>query len=395
MKRSATVHHRGVMAIALFALAVPAMAHANARVGPPPGDILAAWVKARLADTPAHDHLVDDHGMTGDMVSTASGSIYTALRSHPYAFRGTVWTSAFSALAVQGTALTHAEATEALAWDLGMTNGYPGINDALHPASELGARWAGTQLAKAGVTAEIARKALNLAGQGAYAVAANYAVAVQILVEKLACFEPSQWASLGLRQDVLQRFMLAETTADLRDYDMVYLMRLLQGELSTWHAGSMTTSGRRELPTALRVARVAAAYRDMQGYTNDPCTDTGAARVVAGAAQPASGDTLLCLVAANDRAVLRWYLDMLDRQTDPLRVNFVTATAQRLNKALRPVRPLWLGVLSKELRAFAVHVEVTESLAAEAMSSSIGDADPANRYSARRTLMLCEKELAQ
>jgi hypothetical protein len=391
-------HHNATRRLALVAglsaLAIPCMAHANARVGPPAGDILSAWVKARLNEIPEHDALVTDSRVTSDMV-TSPATIYAPVRSRPYVFRGTVWTSAFSSLATQGNPLTRAQATEALAWDLGMTNGYPGVADAEHPSPDLGATWAGTQLAKAGVSEDVARKALALSGQGTYAVAAGYAVAVQILIDKLACFEPTQWPLLGLRQDVLERFLLAQTVADLRDYDLIYLARLLQGELSTWKGGQMTVGGRRQLPTALRVARVAAAYRDMQGYVAAPCTDTGAPRTGVASLYPGDAQRPLCLVAANDRAVLHWYLVQLDRQTDPQRINFVTATAMRMSRMLRPMRPLWLGVLSKDLLALSANIEVVESLVADQVSLTDATDANANRYGARRALLLCERELAE
>jgi hypothetical protein len=365
---------------------------AIARVGPPEGDIFSAWIKARLAETPVRDYLVADDIVTSDMV-TPPGSVYTRLRNVPYGFRGTVWHRALSTLASGDTPLSRAEATEALAWDLGMTNGYPGRSDPAHPAPDLGVAWAGAQLQKAGVPEDIARKALALVGPGAYTAAANYAVAVQLLAEKMACFDPSQWAAIGLRADVLGRFMLAQSLADLSDYDLIYLARLLQGALSTWHGGEVTRFGRRELPTPLRVARVAAAFRDMQGYTDEPCTDEGQPRADIAAVVPDDASKALCLVAANDRAVLDWYQTVFDVQRDPARSNFINAPALRVIRLLRPLRPLWLGVLDGKLRRYATHVEVLESMVADRVNDSEQSAESADRYRERRALFLCEKEL--
>jgi hypothetical protein len=365
---------------------------AIARVGPPAGDIFSAWITARLAETPAHDYLVSDDIVTGDMV-TPKGSVYTHLRSVPYGFRGTVWHRALSTLTSEDTPLNRAEATEALAWDLGMTNGYPGASDPAYPAPDLGVTWAGAQLQKAGVPEDIARKALALAGSGAYAAAANYAVAAQLLAEKLACFEASQWAAIGLRSDVLGRFMLAQSLVDIPDYDLIYLTRILQGALSTWHGGEITRFGRRELPTPLRVARVAAAYRDMQGYDEEPCSDDGKPRVGIAAVSADDGNKALCLVAANDRAVLDWYHKVLDGQIEPGHANFTNAPALRMTRLLRPLRPLWIGVLDRKLQRYATHVEVLESIVADKANDSQESAESSDRYRERRALFLCEKEL--
>lgn len=372
-------------------LAVAGQAQADVTVGPPAGDILSAWVKARLAENPLGDYLVSDSLVTGDMVARPA-SIYSRLRSTPFAFRSDVWQRTLSDLAVEGTPLSLSQATEALAWDLGMTNGYPGKGQAAD-IPDLGAPFAGTQMAKAGVSEDVARKSLALAGPGAYAVAANYAVAVQILVEKLSCYDPGLWEALGLRSDVLGRFMLATSLADLSDYDLVYLVRLLQAAQSTWNAGELTPMGRRTLPTALRIARLAAAYRDMQGYTQDPpCTADGHARAGVAGVDPKDHGKPLCLVAANDRAVLGWYLSVLDTQVDPAQSNFVTAPARSMSRFLSPMRPLWLGILDKSLRAYGSHVEVVESLVADDIVDTEQSSEASNRYAERRALFLCGKE---
>ncbi|MGN6481554.1 hypothetical protein [Luteibacter sp.] len=372
--------------------ALPCAATANSRVGPPAGDIISAWVGHRLASQPADDALVADASLTLDMVN-APLSIYTGIRAVPFGFRGTVWNRVFATLSDRGTPLTRGTATEALAWDLGMTNGYPGVDDADNPAPDLGARWAGTQLAKAAVSEDIARRALALAGQGSFAVAASYAVAAQILADKLACFDQAQWASLGLRADVLQRFMLARSEADLRDYDLVYLVRLLQAELSTFHAGEMTSAGRREIPTALRVARVAATYRDMQGYVEDPCTDRGRERAGVASIAPTENTRHMCLVAATDRTILTWYQMNLASQVDPAHSNFVIAPAIRMARTLSPMRPMWLGAFDKALQVYGLHVEIVESLVADQVADDESSRRNADRYAQRRLMFLCDKEV--
>ncbi|KAF1008191.1 MAG: hypothetical protein GAK28_01170 [Luteibacter sp.] len=379
-------------AFVAFAFVSAGSTLAAPRVGPPPGDLISAWIKHRLAVDADRDPLIADARLTNDIVLSPA-DIYTPVRSVPFSFRGVLWTHTFVDLLSDGYPFSRSTATQALAWDLGMTNGYPGAVDSAHLAPDLGARWAGTQLAKAGVTEAIARKAIGLAGQGAYAVAANYAVAVQILVDKLACYEASEWPSLGLRDDIVQRFMAANALGELRDYDLIYLMRMLQAELSTWHAGEMNMYGRRELPTALRVARVAAAYRDMQGYAHDPCTQGGRHDRSVAATLPTDTTKSMCLVDATDRSVLAWYLTTFDAQTNPEHTNFVVAPAMRMTRLVRPVRPLWLGVFGNELQAHSVNLEVVESLVADQLATDDASEAKAERYTMRRAVFLCAKEI--
>jgi hypothetical protein len=378
------------LATALASAASPS-ALANSRVGPPAGDIFSAWIGARFADNPDKDNLVADEAVTHDMV-LAPRTPYSVLRSVPMGFRGSVWTRAFANLQSSNTPMNRAAATEALAWDLGMTNGYPGVVDADYPVPDLGARWAGTQLAKAGVSEALARKALALTGQAAYTVAANYAVAAQILFEKLACYGEEEWAAYGLRKDVLDRFQAASSLSKLSDFDLVYLVRLLEGELSTWTAGETTIMGRRQLPTALRVARVAAAFRDMQGYKDDPCTSAGRYRPSVATTDPAELTKPMCLVDASDRAVLQRYLLQFDRQTDPTLTNFTVAPASRMSRLVRPMRPFWLGIFGKELQKYSANLEVTESLVAYHVAFDTASDVKARRYAHRRALFLCGKE---
>lgn len=379
---------------ACLSLAILASSTALAqRVGPPMGEIYQAWVTERLSKAPSYDVLSSDDLMISGFVNDVI-SPYAPLRSTPFRFAGRVWTSVLQKMLSRGYPMTLTEATEALAYDVGMTRGYAGLSDPLVPLPSLEKPWAAEQIVKAGVSVDIARKALELAGEGAYAVAANYAVAMQVLVEKMACFTPERWDEIGLRSDVAARFMNAARLAEIDDFDLVYLSRLLQGELSSWRPGGLNIYGRRQLPTVLRIARVAAAYRDLQGYSHEPCTESGVAKAGVAATSPLENARTMCFVDATDRAVYAWYLKTIDAQMDPTRSNFITRQGDGMTLFLHRVRPMWQGAFSNDVLRAGVSVELAESLVADEVAITDDMASRAEDYARRRLEVLCSKEAA-
>lgn len=362
-----------------------------ARVGPPMGDIYQTWITERLSNTPSYDVLSSDSLMVSGIVSDI-GSPYAQLRSTPFRFSGRIWSSVFQKILNKGYPMTLVEATEALAHDMGMTRGYAGLRDPLVSHPEFGKPWVAEQVLKAGVSVDIAKKALSLAGDGAYAVAANYAVAMQILVEKMACFTPERWDEVGLRSDVAARFMNATRLSEIDDFDLVYLSRLLQGELSSWRPGGLSVYGRRQLTTTLRVARLAAVYRDLQGYSHDPCTDKGVAKHGVAATSPVENARTMCFVDATDRAVYAWYLKVLEAQLDPTMSNFINRQGGGMTLFLRRVHPLWQGAFTKDVLRAGASVELAESLVADEVAITDDMATRAEAYAERRLMTLCQKE---
>ncbi|URX64185.1 hypothetical protein KR767_09115 [Luteibacter anthropi] len=383
------------MTLASGLAAFPALADTAVLTMPPPasGDLLQAWLDARVNGIEAADELGSDGLFVAGMLND-SNSIYSALRPTPAAFRGSAWRSAFNALAVSNTMMSRAVATRVVAWDLGLTKARMGGHLVDGYAPMVGSPRVEANLMKAGVSADIFRQVLHLVGEPSYAVAANVAVALQIIRDKLACVDPSEWSDAGLRKDVVDRVMGAHALAEIDEFDLVYLVRMLEGELSDWAGISASIYGKRSLPAALRVARVAAAYRDMLGYTaaTDPCTQEGQHRPGVAAESPVEKTRFLCLVDATDRATYRWFLEVLHAQVDPLVTNFATRPAERVARHVRHIRPLWIGTHSGKTLTEASSIEVVESLVAFRAANPDSEVSSTQKYTDRVSQLLCEKE---
>ncbi|GAA0915051.1 hypothetical protein GCM10009552_32520 [Rothia nasimurium] len=385
------------MTLASGLAALPALADTAVLTMPPPasGDLLQAWLDARVNGIEAADELGSDGLFVAGMLND-SNSIYSALRPTPAAFRGSAWRSAFNALAVSNTMMSRAVATRVVAWDLGLTKARMGGHPAAVYAPMIGSPRVEANLMKAGVSSDIIRQALHLVGEPSYAVAANLAVALQIVRDKLACVDRSEWSSAGLRKEVVDRVMGARSLAEIDEFDLVYLVRMLEGEMSDWAGVSASIYGRRSLPAALRVARVAAAYRDMLGYTNDtdPCTPEGRHRPGVAAESPTEKTRFMCFVDATDRATYRWFLEVMHAQVDPLITNFATRPAERISRHIRHIRPLWIGTHSGKMLTEASTVEVVEALIAYRAADPGSDTSSTQKYVDRVSQLLCDKEKA-
>jgi hypothetical protein len=125
-----------------------------------------------------------------------------------------------------------------------------------------------------------------------------------------------------------------------------YLMRLLENELSSSRDRPLTVYGSRAVPTAVRVARAAAAYRSESYTAPYPCSDDGA--FVPGVASTRLADTepAFCFTDMIDRRVLAWYGaalrdDIAVKLEDP---EVMASAAGPLIEAIDRLRPAWLGV---------------------------------------------------
>ncbi|PTR35164.1 hypothetical protein C8J98_101427 [Luteibacter sp. OK325] len=209
--------------------------------------------------------------------------------------------------------LSSASAVAVLNWDLGLTRARPGRE--VGPRNGYRDPFVAAGATKGDVDADIFWHMVDLTGFRHSARAATYAVAMQVLREQVRATAPERRALLGIDEKVFGRVMAARYLDQVSSYDMQYLSILVQHRLIHWQPGGRSSNGIRALPTAFRVARVAAAYRDAQGYISSyPCKPDATPREGHAGTGTEGDDRPLCFVAATDRAVHRWYVDEARRQ---------------------------------------------------------------------------------
>lgn len=323
---------------------------------PAPGrSFLMALVYERLHANPGAAPLPDEDALERETLIDP-GSLYPMPRPMRPEAAGPAWERAMEHMANAGFPMVTAQAEWWYRWELGLTRALPD-KDVPHIPGQatMAAAWIMGNIAKAGIELNIARKARELVGEHDAALAATLAVSVQLLREQeTAAGHPgNQYA--GHWGEPLVRFGQAGTLAALRDEDLTYLMRLLENELSSWRERPLSIYGAPALPVAVRVARMAAAYRSME-YTSPPCNDDGLPRSV-----DASGsDTPLCFAAMTDRAVLAWYNatlfdDLAAYDADP---DAVPQVMRDLATAVSRVQPGWIGVFEPVARRSALDTPV-------------------------------------
>ena len=229
------------------------------------------------------------------------------------------WQAVLDALADRVRSNT--EALAVLYWDMGMTKARPGIDIEVVPmASFRRDPFVAVAASKADVDADIFWHMLDVTGYAHSTKAAYYAVALQILRRQMQDIAPERQAALGVYADVFDRVMAARYDEEISEHDLRYLSSLVQHRLLHWRAGGRASTGLRELPVAYRVARIAAAYRDAQGYVTGPPCHADGSPIAGVAGTGVDGDRRdLCFVAATDRAVHRWYVEEVREQSRPRR----------------------------------------------------------------------------
>lgn len=342
----------------LFILASAVPVTAGAMSPPPAGDFLKLLLAKDIQGQGAGGALARaDHDYARSLL-VALDSPYDDVSTWAPAQNELAWQDARALLATTSGPLSDAQALAMQQWDLGFTKSRPGKEVPAVPVAFRDS-FIGASAVKAGVEPDIFWKAIELAPAGRYTVAANYAVAAQMLRERLAAVPAEAYRDQGLRPDVLERFMHAEAARRLTDYDMLYLSRIVEGARSRWEAGALSVYGYRQLPIVFRVARVAAAYRDHIGsFASFPCRADGSANPGT-AGTLADGDTrVMCFVDAQDRAVYRWYIREHHRQLNQRRPEVTEpSTAARLFGFIADALAL-IGLPELEL---ASAVEVAES----------------------------------
>lgn len=328
---------------------------------PPAGDFVSellserAW-RATPSASPLHDDTdVERHSLLDP------ANLYTDLAPLTTRTMDTTWRSAWSLLTAQGFHMALLQTQTSFRWDLGLTRARPGIEiPSLHGMTEPGRPWVTANRMKAGIDRDIFEQARLLAGAGNGLIAANLAVAGQLLREKITAAQAAGDGYAGLWSAPLDHMMSARTAFALSDVETSYLMRLLENELSTRRSPTMSVYGRRQVATVIRVARVAAAYRSGTYGEPFPCSDDGA--FVPGVAATRREDTThpFCFADMIDRRVLAWYGgalrdDLTTRLEDPVTM---ASGAGPLIEAIDRLHPAWRGAFVGDTRDPSLDTDV-------------------------------------
>lgn len=240
---------------------------------------------------------------------------------------------------LKAAGITMEEGFRQLAHRLGMTKARPYTDVVLRPELSSYDPFVAAQVVKADVDVDIFRQAIEHFQFHRSAIAANFAVAAQLLRERMSEVDPSRYEAAYILPDVLERFMALGPDDQMAEFDAEYLEFILSAETSAFHAYRKPGKQDSVLPPQFRVARLAAAYHDRTGYYGtSPCLPSAQFRPgLAGTGE--EGDTrALCFVDATDRAVHAWYLQQYRNQAEgikryPDKVVYDSA----LRRLLRPI----------------------------------------------------------
>jgi hypothetical protein len=273
-------------------------------------DVLSHLQRERVARLGGGDAFSTSESALLSQLLVDPASTYSATVAEPAFVNDVDWPEILAGLPVP---LSTAAAVGILDWDLGLTRARPGRD--VEPGTGYKDPFVAASATKADVDADIFWHMVDLTGFLHSARAAPYAVAMQILREQIRGTAPERRAVLGIDEAVFQRVMKASHLDQVSHHDLQYLSVLVQYRLIHWQPGGRSTKGLRALPTVFRVARVAAAYRDAQGYIGGfPCKPDATPRENHAGTGTDGDERPLCFVAATDRAVHRWYVDEAARQ---------------------------------------------------------------------------------
>ncbi|UPG85397.1 hypothetical protein L2Y94_19155 [Luteibacter aegosomatis] len=356
-------------------IVAPSMAMA-AKPGPDVLSLYKEHQEARLDDTPTR-------GIDPASLLVRPDSPYSDIAHQPDFTNTSAWGAVLGDLP---SSIGYDDAVDIVRWDLGTTRARPEVDVPVSRTVRLanGRRldpFIEASLVKANVDADIFTRIIDITGYRHSTKAAGYAVAMQILRNQMKAFPRERWGELGIEGEVHERVMSGTSLRHLTSYDLHYLSLLLQHRLIHRPFGAATATGQRELPAAYRVARVAAAYRDMEGYLSYPCNPDATPRE--GRAGRGEGDDRpLCFVAATDRAVYRWYLREADEQTHPIPSEPEQSGLARMLAAAALFMPLLDVAAIAEVAEVAAADEVAAGEAtAEAASAEEGIDEAVERVS--------------
>jgi hypothetical protein len=380
----------------LSAMAMPALAVdiTHAHRPPPTGNRYLDWTLSSMQMMHPHD-LGDFTPFTDDGAWAAHylgdpASIYSGL--HRRLFSGDGKT------AVHRPAFPLSMQTgRMIAWDLGFDKALPGYQVIPDYPSRTRADMQvliAANVQKADVLPLYYNKAYALVGDQLSTLNAEVAVAAQILHEWV---EGSAWSTrkaMGIDEDVLRHYVQAGSLDDLTDYDLTYLADVLRSELSAWRGGRATSEGQREMPTPLRIARVAAAYRTSNDPFYDACNDDGTRNPAKAGNDPEVASPVICFTDATDRAVYRWYRAERARQLaqEPAAFTHFDQVARWIDH-FGDIRPLWAGAYRNKALDWSNHAEVVEAQMVATGHPDEADETSFLRLVERANLLICRSSV--
>ena len=247
-------------------------------------------------------------------------SQYSALRDDPPITNEVWWYDFVDSLPIDA-ADKNAAALDMLQWQGGFTKARIGVDVIVDAKSVVAFHngYAAANAIKAGVDADIFWKARDFNG-ALSTLAAGQAVALQLLRDQIHSYAPDTYEARGIKPDVLTHYLAQIYPGSLADSDEDYLSSLLHYALSD-NSFTIDSKGRRQLPAAYRVARVAAAYADAGGYLipGGTCTGNDPGKHLPTEPTAIKGATPLCFVAATDQAVRSWYRRKLRQEEASVR----------------------------------------------------------------------------
>jgi hypothetical protein len=313
-------------------------------------------------------------GALADQMMTSPGSAYSTVVEQPRFTNELAWIDVLDSLPGPPS---ETDVLAEIALDLGLTRARPGIDVVRRDGFR--DPFVAASATKAGVDADIFWHMLDLGGFRHSARSAPYAVALQDLRQQIADVPASLHAANGIDASVLARMMAARNWGEVEPYDLDYLNLMAQHALI--HRRPRVATHAALPPMAYRVARLAAAWRDTEGYLlTPPCHRDGSPRVPA----VQDGD-VPCFVAATDRAVHRWYIGELRRQAA------LPPPAKHENGMARLLAAVGLLMPLLDLAALAEVVEATvaDDLVADGAMEST-EAEAAERRAAALTCRIPE-----
>jgi len=287
-------------------------------IRPPTISTLMTLIRAYARTDGSAAHVLGGNAATNDedyarWVLSDPSSPYSAFADRDLAPMSDAVHLAAQMLTVDGRVPTQRELSRNKQRELGFTKSRPWVDVPDIYGAPINTYTGVPSHTKAGISAGTMLAVRDMVGNDYPAIGALYAVAAQLLWEKLHATTAAEQRRLGLRAEVLAGMTSEPRTRRPSDFDRHYLAILLDGEMRDWNLRTPYRPDVAPLPVALRIARVAAAYRDQQPYEIEPCLSP-THHNPATAGKGGTDARPLCFNDATDRAVYAWFVTELRRE---------------------------------------------------------------------------------